>query len=271
MEPQPDLVRLAQSGDSAAARSLIEENYPTVYRLALSILDEPVQAALAAHEAGVSQLENLAAYPGPEAHTAWLYQITLRVCRRRLRLGRIQDMLGRLSPRLRDTPGPAEPPADDRPEEPNALIRAAAKLDEALRLVLVLRYGHELLPQQIGQVLNWRDSSVQARLFQARQRLRALLNVHHPIEAQSGPQTDLTHRQAERLIEKTADHAITDADAARLARHLKECPRCVEVSRRLEELENELRTAFHARWMEAKLPAAGVVAAAMDQRRRKRT
>ena len=271
MESQPDLVRLAQSGDSAAARSLIERNYSTVYHLALSILDEPVQAALAAHEAGIAQLEYLDAYPGPEAHTAWLYQITLRVCRRRLRMRRLQRMAGRLFPRLGNTLGPAEPPVDTRLAEPNALVRAAAQLDEALRLVLVLRYGHELLPQQIGQVLNWRDSSVQACLLQARQRLRSLLNLNHPIEAQPGPQTDLYHRQAEKLIERTADHAITDADAARLARHLKQCPRCVEASRRLEELENDLRAAFHARWMEAKLPAAGVVSAAMDQRRRKRT
>ena len=86
MEPRSDLVRLAQSGDTVAARSLIEKNYIAVYRLALSILDDPDQAVLAAHEAGTAQLENLDAYPGPEGYTAWLYRITLQVCRRRLRM-----------------------------------------------------------------------------------------------------------------------------------------------------------------------------------------
>ncbi len=271
MESQPDLVRLAQSGDSTAARSLVEKSYPVVYRLSLSVLDEPVQAALAAHEAGISLLENLDAYPGPESHTAWLYRITLQVCRRRLRMRRIQGMLARIWPRLRKTVEPAGPPPNAPPEESDGLIRAAAKLDEGLRLVLVLRYGHDLLPQQIGQLLDWRESSVQARLFQARQRLRSILNIHAPIDAQAGPQTEINHRLAERLIEKTADHAITDADAARLARHLKQCPRCVEVARRLEELENDLRATFHARWIAAKLPAAGVVSTALDQRRRKKT
>jgi RNA polymerase sigma-70 factor (ECF subfamily) len=270
MESRTDLVRLAQSGDTAAARSLIEVNYPTIYRLSLSIFDEPGEAELAAHEAGTAQLENLDNYPGPERYTAWLYRITLQVCRRRLRLRRIQHFGLRLFPGLKKWVEPVSQPDESPVEEPNALIQALERLDEELRLVLVLRYAHELLPHEIGQVLNWRDSSVQARLFVARQRLRTKLKVHDLIGAQRGPQTDLTHRQAEKLIEETADHAITDADAARLERHLKECPHCVEVARRLEELENDLRLAFHARWMAENPPAAGVVSAALDQRRRRR-
>ena len=180
METQPDLVRLAQSGDSTAARSLIEKSYPVVYRLSLSVLDEPIQAALAAHEAGISLLENLDTYPGPEAHTAWLYRITLQVCRRRLRMRRIQGMLARIWPQLRKTAEPAGSLPNVRLEESDTLIQAAAKLDEGLRLVLVLRYGHDLLPQQIGQLLDWRDSSVQASLEQARQRLRSILKYPRP-------------------------------------------------------------------------------------------
>ena len=271
MESKPDLIRLAQAGDTTAARSLIEINFPAVYRLALSILDDPTQAALAAHEAGTAQLEHLDAYPGPEAYTAWLYRITLGVCRRRSRLRRIQHFAGRWFPGLRKRLELSSLPAEAPVEEPNPLMRAAGRLDDELRLVLVLRYAHELLPHQIGQVLNWRDSSVQSRLYLARQRLRASLKYHDLINAPPGPQTDLTHRQAEKFIESAADHAIIDADAARLARHLKGCPHCVEAAQRLEELENELRTAFQARWMGENPPAVGVVSAALDQRRRRRT
>ena len=268
MEPRPDLVRLVQSGDTPAARSLVEKNYPAVYRLAFSILDDPVQATLAAHEAGTAQLENLDAYPGPEGYTAWLYRITLQVCRKRLRAGRMQDMLGRL-PFMRKKDRPGKTPVKTV-EEPERLVWAAAQLEEKQRLVLVLHYGHELLPAEIGQVLNWRESSVQARLAQARQGLRAILKMRDPFEAQFGPQSDLTHQQAEKFIEETADHAITDGDAARLARHLKECPRCVEAGQRLAKLENDLRAAFHARWMIDNPPSAGEISAALDQRRQKR-
>ncbi len=268
MEPRPDLVRLAQSGDTPAARSLVEKNYPVVYRLAFSILDDPVQATLAAHEAGTAQLGNLDAYPGPEGYTAWLYRITLQVCRKRLRADSMQEMLRRL-PLMRQKDGPGEPPVKTV-EEPDRLVWAAAQLEEKQRLVLVLRYGHELLPAEIGQVLNWRESSVQARLAQARQDLRAILKMHDPFEAQPGPQSDLTHQQAEKYIEETADHAITDGDAARLARHLKECPRCVEAGQRLAKLENDLRAAFHERWMVENPPPAGKISAALDQRRQRR-
>ena len=199
MEPRSDLVRLAQSGDTTAARSLIEKNYIAVYRLAFSILDDPDQAVLAAHEAGTAQLENLDAYPGPEGYTAWLYRITLQVCRRRLRMRSIAQRLpAGLRKRLELTGYPPQEPA----AEMNPLIRAAAQLDEPLRLALVLRYGHDLLPHEIGQVLDWRDSSVQARLFQARQRLRSLLNANNPTDVPSGPETGLNHRLAEKFIEQ---------------------------------------------------------------------
>ena len=268
MEPQPDLVRLAQSGDTPAARSLVEKNYPAVYRLAFSVLDEPIQATLAALEAGAAQLENLDAYPGPEGYTAWLYRITLRVCRRRLRNHRMQNMLRRL-PFIRQNDGSRSTEVKDA-EEPSKLVWAAAQLEDDLRLVLVLRYGHELLPSQIGQVLNWRESSVQARLVQARRGLRSILKLNDPFVAQPGPQSDLSHSLAEKFIEQTADHAITDADAARLAHHLKECPRCGEASRRIEDLENDLRAAFHARWMVDNPPSAGEISAALNQRRQKK-
>ncbi len=268
MEPRPDLVRLAQSGDTPAARSLVEKNYPAVYRLAFSILDEPVQATLAAHEAGMAQLENLEAYPGPEGYTAWLYRITLQVCRKRLRSRRMQEMLGRL-PFMRQKYRPGEP-AVKAAEGPDRLVWAAAQLEEKQRLVMVLRYGHDLLPSEIGQVLNWRESSVQARLGQARQSLRRISKMDDPIEGQPGAQSDLSHQQAEKYIEEAADHAITDADAARLERHLKECPRCVEAAQRLQKLENELRGAFHARWMVENPPTVGEISTALDQRRQRR-
>ncbi len=268
MDTHFDLVRRAQAGDEFAAQSLVDKNYPAVYRLALSILDDPVEAEQVAREAGTAQLENLDAYPGPEGYTAWLYRITLQVCRKRLRADSMQEMLRRL-PLMRQKDGPGEPPVKTV-EEPDRLVWAAAQLEEKQRLVLVLRYGHELLPAEIGQVLNWRESSVQARLAQARQSLRTILKMHDPFEAQFGPQSDLTHQQAEKYIEETADHAITDGDAARLARHLKECPRCVEAAQRLEKLENDLRAAFHERWMVENPPPAGEISAALDQRRQKR-
>ena len=268
MDARFDLVRRAQAGDASAAQSLVEKNYPAVYRLAFSVLDEPIQATLAAHEAGAAQLENLDAYLGPEGYTAWLYRITLQVCRKRLRAGRMQDILGRL-PFLRQKDGPGEPPVKTA-EGPDRLVWAAAQLEEKQRLVLVLRYGHELLPSEIGQVLNWRESSVQACLTQARQGMRTILKMHDPFEAQPGPQSDLTHQQAEKYIEETANHAITDAGAVRLARHLRECPRCVEAGQRLGKLENDLRAAFHARWMVENPPLAGDISAALDQRRQRR-
>jgi RNA polymerase sigma-70 factor (ECF subfamily) len=258
MDARFDLVRRVQSGEPLAAQPLVDKNYPAVYRLALSILDDPIEADQAAHEAGIAQLERLDAYPGSQEDTAWLYRITVGICRRRLRSRKVARFLARLSHRKTRVES-----GDPAAEEPDELVQAAAQLADGLRLVLVLRYGHDLLPQEIGQVLNWRESTVQASLYRARQKLR--LQVE-----QGEAHSEISHAWAERLIESAADHAISDADAARLVRHLQDCPRCAEAARRLEELENMLRAVFHSRWMVIEPPEAGVVSIALDQRRRRR-
>ena len=77
MDTRSELVRLAQAGDPAALQSIIEQNHAPIYRMALTILNDPVAAALAARDSGAALSENLAHYPGPAAYTAWIYQITL--------------------------------------------------------------------------------------------------------------------------------------------------------------------------------------------------
>jgi len=261
MDTRSELVRLAQAGEPAAMQSFIEQNHAPIYQMALSILNDPVAAARAARDSGAALIENLANYPGPSAHTAWIYQITLRVCRRQLRWQQaVRRLPHGLRTRLRletlatwPTPGG---------------LTGAARLNDNLRLPLVLRYMHDLLPEEIALVLGWRASSVQRRLCQARAELRRQRPEEGLNGLPAGPEEGLSHSQTEKLLEAAADFHITDEDAGLLKRHLKDCPRCQEAARRLTAFENELRAVFHQQWDGEAVPAVGAVAGALGQRRR---
>ena len=95
MNPHLELIQNAQAGEPAAIRTLIERNQAIVYRLALSLLDDPVQAADAAKETFIAALSRLEDYPGTVAFPTWLYAITVGVCRDRLRRMRLLERLPR--------------------------------------------------------------------------------------------------------------------------------------------------------------------------------
>jgi Tol biopolymer transport system component/DNA-directed RNA polymerase specialized sigma24 family protein len=276
MQTRFDLVRLAQAGEPSAIQAFIEQNHASVYRIALTILNDPGEAARAARESEAALIENLAGYPGPGAHTAWVYRITLQVCRRRLRWRGLVGLVPGLR-RRSDTSGGTQanlpragngiPEGGLAPKPERIWLAASGHLPDELRLPLILRYMHDLLPVEIAQVLGWSDAAAQARLRQARAQLRRARPTPSLFGFAEGPEQGLSHSQAENLLEAAADFHITDADAGLLRQHLNFCPRCQESSRRLHAFENELRAAFHQRWDGEPVPERAA-AGALDQRRR---
>src|SRR5574341_421391 len=87
------LLQLYQADDSTAVEMFVRAYQQSVYRLALSILDDPAEAEEAAQDALVAAINALDTYRGDSAFTTWLYAITLNVCRTRLRKHRSRDRL----------------------------------------------------------------------------------------------------------------------------------------------------------------------------------
>ena len=79
------LLASCQAGDAQAIAELVETYRPALFRLALSILDDPAEADEAAQDAFVAALGALRGYRREAAFTTWLYAITVNVCRGRLR------------------------------------------------------------------------------------------------------------------------------------------------------------------------------------------
>lgn len=171
------LIELCRSGDARAAESLLRDYQPVLFRLALSILDDPAEADEATQDALVAAFKALDSYRGQAAFRTWLFTITINVCRERLRkrnaYTRLQQTLQAVFRLRAPVPHPEEVAIQN--EQQAALWAALNRLDENHRLPIVLRYYHELSTAEIAQVLNTSERTIYTRLKTAHERLRALL------------------------------------------------------------------------------------------------
>lgn len=173
----PALLDRCQAGDDVAIAELVAAYRPALFRLALSILDDPAEADEAAQDAFVRALAALKGYRGAAAFTTWLYAITVNVCRGRLRRRGARDRLRQtLTALLPFTVKPPAPEAHAVQAEAQAVVSAAvAALPEPQRLVVVLRYYHDLRLGEIAAVLGVSERTVHNRLHAAHQKLRGRL------------------------------------------------------------------------------------------------
>jgi len=172
------LVAGCQQGDEAAIERFVAACQPPVYRLALSVLDDPDEACEAAQEALVAALARLGSYRGDSAFTTWLFAIALNVCRGRLRKRRARERLTKSLQALWLLKAGGDPGVEERAlrdERDAALWAALGRLDEKLRLPLILRYYHDLPVDEIARLLRLKPGTVASRLFTARERLRQAL------------------------------------------------------------------------------------------------
>jgi RNA polymerase sigma-70 factor (ECF subfamily) len=173
------LLTRCQEGDSLAIESLVRTYTPLVYRLALSILDDPAEADEAAQDALVAALSKLDSFRGQAKFTTWLYTITLNVCRGRLRKRRTQTRLVGVLQRLfcfsSQTTAPPPEQTTLQQEQDSALWQAIAALDDRRRETVILRYYHELTLPEIGQVMGVSERTIRTWLHTAHQQMRQTL------------------------------------------------------------------------------------------------
>jgi RNA polymerase sigma-70 factor (ECF subfamily) len=172
-----------QAGDAEAIADLVQSYRPALFRLALSILDDPAEADEAAQDAFVAALDSLGRFRGEAAFTTWLYAITVNVCRGRLRRRGVRQRLRRaLEALLRLSPGHTPRPEEQalQSEAQAAVWRAVQALPQPQRLVVVLRYYHDLRLAEIAAVLGVTERTVHNRLRAAHARLRARLSDADP-------------------------------------------------------------------------------------------
>ncbi len=172
------LVNRCQAGDSLAIETLVCTYKPLVYRLAISILDDPAEADEATQDALVTALDKLASFRGEAKFTTWLYTVTLNVCRGRLRKHRAQARLMQMVQAVFGWQSADEPQPEQaalKCEADARLWQAITALDDRRRETVILRYYHELTLPEIGQVMGVSERTIRTWLHTAHEQMRDFL------------------------------------------------------------------------------------------------
>ena len=178
-EEQAGLITACIQGDETAIAQLIQEHQLGVFRLALSVLNDPSEANEAAQDTFIAALNALRSYRENSSFKAWLYTIALNTSRSRLRKKKTLERLQHRLTAIFHVQSQCPPTLEDvvvGNEEDAALWNALEKLGEKHRIPILLRYYHDLSIQEIADILNVKEGTVHSRLSIARERLRSELD-----------------------------------------------------------------------------------------------
>lgn len=174
-------------GDKAEFADLVEAYSGVIYRLALKMLRDPLDAEDILQETFVKAYRHLPDFDGRSSISTWLYRIatneSLMFLRRR-RFGQVSI----------DDPSEGEelqaeplqivdwcciPETELMSEEARRTMQQAVDaLPESLRVVFLLRDLEGLSTREVSQVLDISEVAVKTRLSRARLRLRELLSAY---------------------------------------------------------------------------------------------
>ena len=172
-----ELIQRAKHGDTEAFAGLLALHERFVYNLALRTLGNAEEAADAAQEAFLRAWKALPEYREAAQFRTWLYRIVLNLCLNRV--PRLRRELNDLThAEMLDLPEPestqTNPAASLEASELRACLhREIDQLPEQYRLLVSLRYQHDLPYEEIAALLNLPVGTVKTGLFRAKTRLRA--------------------------------------------------------------------------------------------------
>jgi RNA polymerase sigma-70 factor (ECF subfamily) len=179
--PETQLIGKARKGDTEAFAALVVLHERFVYNLALRTLGNADDAADVAQEAFVRAWLGLPTFRGQAQFRTWLYRIVLNLCLNRF--PRLRRELNELTQdEMMDIHEPAatglDPLASLELQELHAFLhREIDHLPEQYRLLVSLRYQHELSYDEIAGMLGLPVGTVKTGLFRAKARLREALSV----------------------------------------------------------------------------------------------
>ncbi len=170
------LIERAIAGDERAFAELVTRYQTAVYNLAYRMLNDAGEAEDAAQEVFLRIYRRLATYDANHRFSTWVLSIASHYCidllrRKRPWLVPLENISNWMRARSR---GPEA--AALVQEQQDTVRNLLARLPEHYRLVLLLRYWHDLGYEEIAQVVDLPVSTIKARLHRARNALAALVN-----------------------------------------------------------------------------------------------
>ena len=172
------LVSQCIAGNEEAIDYLFREHEPGVYKLALSIVDDPADASEITQKTFVSALKAMQKYQEKQTFKAWLYTIAVNhsrsLLRKRKALAKLQRTLIWIF-RIEHERQILPEETIIQNEKEAILWQSLNSLDDRHRIVVVLRYFHELSVREISEILSVNEGTIHSRLHSAREKLRSAL------------------------------------------------------------------------------------------------
>lgn len=176
------LISECLAGNEAAIEMLVRQHETGVFRLALSIVGDRAEANEITQETFITALRSLPSYEERKSFKAWLYTIALNHSRSHLRKRKVIERLRTTLNAIFqiETQKQASPEESVIKNEKEAEVwKSLNQLDEPFRMVVILRYFHELSIAEISEILSINEGTIHSRLHTARERLRnALVHLH---------------------------------------------------------------------------------------------
>ncbi len=164
------------TGDLQDLNDWLDASYAKAYRTAFMICRNPDDAREAVQDAFLRAWRFRASLPPDDGREPWLYRVIVNSCYSKLRQeiprrDRERDRFDEVdAERLADTADGPEVAAE-RGMFADGVAIAVARLPEALRVPLVLRYWTGLSEREIALAIRRRPGTVKSRLHEARKRL----------------------------------------------------------------------------------------------------
>ena len=162
-----------------AFEELVRRYDRNVFRIAQHITQNREDAEDVVQDAFLKAYQNLKNFQGQSKFYTWLVRIAVNESLNVLRTARREESLedGNEAPGLAS----ADPEWQASEAEVSARIqRALMSMKPSDRVVLTLRHFSDCSYEEIGRILDIEVKTVKSRLFEARQRLRALLEDLRP-------------------------------------------------------------------------------------------
>jgi len=173
-----ELIARTIGGDGAAFGVLVERFQRKIFRVALAIVRDDMEADTIAQDTFIQAYTHLAKFEGRSEFETWLTRIAINRSRDSLRRRRFVSLF---SGDAGKEDGMMFEPVDDRPDPERemmarqlrvAIDRAERKLSGQQKVIFRLRHYDNHSLEEIAELLGLRSGTVRAHLFRAVHKIR---------------------------------------------------------------------------------------------------
>jgi RNA polymerase sigma factor (sigma-70 family) len=216
---------LAHARTQRSFETLYHEHVTDVYRYALAVTGQTSDAEDVTQTTFMNAYRAYARGERPRKPQNWLLTIAHNVCRQRARLGyyRVREV------ELEESAAAAFMPPEDVPTAAD-IKRALAHLPFQQRAVLIMRELEGRTHAEIAEVMGLTTPATEMLAFRARRALREHLA------------DSLTCKEATTALDRQMAGTLDEESAGLLRAHLRECPDCDQLARRMRAQQSALKS-----------------------------